>query len=88
LIVSNRISVLSSGYLSDGGVHNLAHIVGVLGEIQSVSSFASQTHAIHGAEDTLVSAVRMKSGAIGTINFTFVSSQSIFIKCSVMIMGL
>ncbi|KAG2180201.1 hypothetical protein INT43_003990 [Umbelopsis isabellina] len=63
------------GYLSDGGVHNLAHIVGVLGDIQSVTSFASQTHDIHGAEDTLVSAVRMRSGAIGTINFTFYSNQ-------------
>ena len=68
---------VSRGYLSDGGVHNMAHIVAILGEIQSVSAFASKTYPIHGAEDTLASAVRMKSGAVGVINFTFVSSKTL-----------
>jgi UDP-N-acetyl-2-amino-2-deoxyglucuronate dehydrogenase len=53
----------------------MAHIVAVLGEIQSVSSFASKTYPIHGAEDTLVTAVKLKSGAVGVINFTFVSAS-------------
>lgn len=55
----------------------MAHIVAILGEIQSVSAFASKTYPIHGAEDTLASAVRMKSGAVGVINFTFVSSKTL-----------
>ncbi|CAO3658926.1 unnamed protein product [Umbelopsis ramanniana] len=63
------------GYLSDGGVHNMAHIVAVLGEIQSVSAFASKTYPIHGAEDTLATAVKLKSGAVGVINFTFCATK-------------
>jgi hypothetical protein len=56
----------------------MAHIVAVLGEIQSVSAMASKTYPIHGAEDTLATAVKLKSGAVGVINFTFVSA---FITC-------
>ena len=52
----------------------MAHIVAVLGEIQSVSAFASKTYPIHGAEDTLATAVKLRSGAVGVINFTFVST--------------
>lgn len=64
----------------------MAHIVAILGEIQSVSAFASQTYPIHGAEDTLAAAVKMKSGAVGVINFTFVSALIIFsLRCSDML---
>ncbi|KAG0164645.1 hypothetical protein DFQ28_009992 [Apophysomyces sp. BC1034] len=62
------------GYLSDGGVHDLAHLVPILGRFQSVSAFATKRHSIHAAEDTLATTIQLASGAVGVANFTFCSA--------------
>ncbi|KAI9030169.1 hypothetical protein CLU79DRAFT_802665 [Phycomyces nitens] len=59
------------GYLSDGGVHDMAHLLPILGKFQSVSAFATQRYEVHGAEDTMAVAAKLENGAVGVINFTY-----------------
>ncbi|KAI8997512.1 hypothetical protein BDB01DRAFT_771395 [Pilobolus umbonatus] len=59
------------GYLSDGCVHDLAHIIPIVGHVQSVGAFATQRHKIHADKDTLSATIRLGSGATGVANFTF-----------------
>jgi predicted dehydrogenase len=54
------------GYLSDGGVHQLAVLTEVLGEVESVSARAVQLREVTGDVDTLNSLFNMKSGVFGT----------------------
>ncbi|KAH3675965.1 hypothetical protein WICMUC_002261 [Wickerhamomyces mucosus] len=54
------------GYLSDGGVHQLAVLTGVLGEVESVSALTKQLRPESGTVDTLFSTLKTKNGAIGT----------------------
>lgn len=63
------------GYLSDGCVHDMAHLVPILGRFKSVSAFANSTQKIHVCEDTLATTIRLENGSIGVANFTFVSHQ-------------
>ncbi|KAI8149711.1 hypothetical protein BJV82DRAFT_589019 [Fennellomyces sp. T-0311] len=62
------------GYLSDGGVHDMAHLVPILGRFDQVSAFATKRHSIHVTEDTLSTTVRLANGAVGAANFTFCSA--------------
>lgn len=57
------------GYLSDGGVHQLAFLVDVLGEVESVSAHTKQLQKESGADDILFSSMKLKSGAIGTFTY-------------------
>lgn len=59
------------GYLSDGGVHQLAVLTEVLGEVESVSARTTQLREVAGDVDTLNALFNMKSGAFGT--FTYAS---------------
>lgn len=59
------------GYLSDGGVHQLAILTEVLGEVESVSARTTQIREVAGDVDTLNSLFNMKSGVFGT--FTYAS---------------
>ncbi|AGO10762.1 AaceriAGR403Wp [[Ashbya] aceris (nom. inval.)] len=57
------------GFLSDGGVHQLALLTDVLGQVESVSALARQVREASGAEDVVFSTLKMKSGAIGTFTY-------------------
>lgn len=57
------------GYLSDGGVHQLALLTDVLGEVDAVSGFTKQLRKESGADDILYSTFKMKSGVIGTFTY-------------------
>lgn len=63
----------SSGYLSDGGVHDMAHLVPILGKFESVSAFTAMRQSIHVTADTLATSIKLANGGIGVANFTFVS---------------
>lgn len=54
------------GYLSDGGVHQMAVLTEVLGEVESVSARAVQLRDFTGDVDTLNALFNMKSGVFGT----------------------
>ncbi|RLV96641.1 Uncharacterized protein JA1_000194 [Spathaspora sp. JA1] len=60
------------GFLSDGGVHQLALLTEVLGEVESVSGLTKQLREASGTDDILFSTFKLKSGVIGT--FTYGSS--------------
>lgn len=60
------------GFLSDGGVHQLALLTEVLGEVDTVSGHTKQIRKESGADDILFSTFKLKSGAIG--NFTYGSA--------------
>lgn len=62
-----------SGYLSDGGVHDMAHLVPILGKFESVSAFTAMRQSIHVTADTLATSIKLANGGIGVANFTFVS---------------
>lgn len=62
-----------SGYLSDGGVHDMAHLVPILGRFESVSAFTAMRQSIHVTADTLATSIKLANGGIGVANFTFVS---------------
>ncbi|KAG7664270.1 uncharacterized protein J8A68_002185 [[Candida] subhashii] len=60
------------GFLSDGGVHQIALLTEVLGPVDSISGFTKQVRKETGADDILFSSVKMNTGVIGT--FTYGSS--------------
>ncbi|ODV78118.1 NAD(P)-binding protein [Suhomyces tanzawaensis NRRL Y-17324] len=57
------------GYLSDGGVHQLALLTDVLGPVESISAFTKQVREQSGDVDILFSTVQLKSKAIGTFTY-------------------
>lgn len=60
------------GFLSDGGVHQLALLTGALGEIKSVCAKTRQIRELSGADDLAYTLMETDNGAIGT--FTYGSS--------------
>ncbi|GAA5806610.1 hypothetical protein HPULCUR_012150 [Helicostylum pulchrum] len=62
------------GYLSDGCVHDMAHLVPILGNFDKVGAFATKTHKIHVCEDTLATNIKLENGGVGVANFTFSSA--------------
>lgn len=57
------------GYLSDGGVHQLALLTDVLGPVESISALTKQLRAESGADDILFSTLKLKSNVIGTFTY-------------------
>ncbi|SCU86209.1 LADA_0D13014g1_1 [Lachancea dasiensis] len=58
------------GFLSDGGVHQLALLTEVLGEIGSVSALTKQVRKESGTDDVVFSTVKMKEDdVIGTFTY-------------------
>ena len=57
------------GYLSDGGVHQIALITGILGPVESVSGRTTQLREVSGDVDTLNSLFNMKDGTFGTFTY-------------------
>ncbi|QPG75358.1 hypothetical protein FOA43_002711 [Brettanomyces nanus] len=57
------------GYLSDGGVHQLALLTGVLGKVKKVNAHTKQVRQLSGDDDILYSLLEMDSGLIGTFTY-------------------
>lgn len=57
------------GYLSDGGVHQLALLVEVLGEVDTISAQTRQLRKTSGDQDILFSTMKLKSGVIGSFTY-------------------
>ncbi|CCD24829.1 uncharacterized protein NDAI_0E00130 [Naumovozyma dairenensis CBS 421] len=72
------------GFLSDGGVHQLALVTALLGEFESVSALTKQVRPESGADDIVFSTVKMRdNNVIGS--FTYGSAfgateKSVFLK--------
>ncbi|CCH42414.1 Trans-1,2-dihydrobenzene-1,2-diol dehydrogenase [Wickerhamomyces ciferrii] len=64
------------GFLSDGGVHQIALLTEVLGNIESVSANTRQLRDISGDDDILFSSVKLASGAIGTYTYSTVFANN------------
>lgn len=58
------------GYLSMGGVHEIAVLTAVLGDIESTSARAVQVRENTGTVDNLSSLFNLKSGVFGTYNYS------------------
>lgn len=57
------------GYLSDGGVHQLALLTGVVGKVKKVNAHTRQIREESGTDDILYSLVETESGLIGTFTY-------------------
>ncbi|XBW37946.1 hypothetical protein QEN19_003531 [Hanseniaspora menglaensis] len=66
------------GYLSDGGVHQLALLTEVLGPVAKISSLTKQIRNESGTDDTCFSTVQMKNGSnvIGTYTYSSAFGQT------------
>ncbi|KAI9310164.1 hypothetical protein BX666DRAFT_2010886 [Dichotomocladium elegans] len=62
------------GYLSDGGVHDMAHLIPILGAFDEVSAFITERKMGPVSVATLASVIKLANGAVGTANFTFASA--------------
>ncbi|HEX3052339.1 MAG TPA: Gfo/Idh/MocA family oxidoreductase [Aggregatilineaceae bacterium] len=70
-----RTGTFPGGFLLDGGVHNVAALRQILGEIQSVNALTAQFRPDLPPTDTLSAALQFDSGAVGTWTQTFASSS-------------
>jgi len=70
-----RDNSFPGGFLLDGGVHNIAAIRLVMGEIDSVSAYVTQIRPDLPPTDTLSATFRFDSGAFGTWTMTFVANS-------------
>ena len=61
------------GFILDGGVHNIAAIRTVMGEIDSVAAVVTQIRDDLPPADTLSATLRFASGTLGTFSLTFVT---------------
>jgi predicted dehydrogenase len=59
------------GYLLDGGVHHIAGLRVLLGEIESVCALTAAHHADLPPADTMSAALRFASGVVGTYLITY-----------------
>lgn len=57
------------GYLSDGGVHQLALLTSVLGNVESINARTTQVRPASGDVDVTWALCKMKSGVIGSFNY-------------------
>ncbi|CCE66319.1 hypothetical protein TPHA_0P01610 [Tetrapisispora phaffii CBS 4417] len=72
------------GFLSDGGVHQLALVTDILGEFDTISALTSQVREVSGADDIVFSTVRLRNKkTIGTFTYGSAfgaSEKSVFLK--------
>ena len=59
------------GFLSDGGVHDIAAIRMLMGDVRDVSAFVSRTKEYLGSYDTMAVALSFASGAIGNYSVSY-----------------
>lgn len=66
-----RAGQFPGGYLVDGGVHHVAALRAILGEITAVSAITTQVRADLPPADTLSAVLEFDGGVQGTYNVTF-----------------
>lgn len=66
-----RSGTFMGGFLLDGGVHHVAALRLIAGEIAAVSAFAAANRPDLPPADTLAAALRFASGALGSYTVTF-----------------
>ncbi|KAK9234488.1 hypothetical protein V1525DRAFT_412952 [Lipomyces kononenkoae] len=71
------------GFLSDGGVHQVALFTEVLGEIDTLSALTTQVREQSGDVDTLTATLKMKSGVLGSFTYTSAVSHPRINKLSI-----
>ncbi len=59
------------GFLSDGGVHNVAVLRAILGEVEEVCGMVSKVSEYIGGDDTMVLNMRFKNGVIGSYSVSY-----------------
>ncbi len=59
------------GFLSDGGVHNVASLRAIFGEVEEVSGMVSKVSDYIGGEDTMVLNMKFISGVIGNYSVSY-----------------
>lgn len=69
-----RSGTFQGGFILDAGVHHVATLRMLLGEIASVSAYVAQHRADLPPADTLTATLEFDSGAIGTYALTFAAS--------------
>lgn len=65
------------GFLLDGGVHHIAAIRQILGEVESVTAMMAQQRDDLPPADTLTATLRMVSGAIGTYTISYAAGSKV-----------
>ncbi len=59
------------GFLSDGGVHHMAVLREIFGEVDEVSAFVSKVNDHIGGEDTMVMNMLFRNGVIGSYSVSY-----------------
>jgi len=66
-----RDNSFPGGFLLDGGVHDMAAVRTIMGEVESLSAYVSQVREDLPPADTLSATLRFESGALGVLTKTF-----------------
>ncbi len=59
------------GFLSDGGVHHMAVLREIFGEVEEVSAMVTKVNGQIGGEDTMTLSMQFKSGMIGNYSVSY-----------------
>lgn len=62
---------IPGGFLADGGVHHIAALRAILGEVESVQAYVEQFREDLPPADTLAAALRFAGGALATYSVTY-----------------
>ena len=65
------------GFLMDGGVHHIAALRQILGEIRLVSAFSAQMHDDLPPADTLTASLKFDSGLIGSYSISYAAGAGV-----------
>jgi predicted dehydrogenase len=66
-----RDNSFPGGYLLDGGVHHMAGIRALLGEVSDIAAFAAEVRPDIPPHDTIAATMHFDSGCIGTYTITY-----------------
>ncbi len=66
-----RDNSFPGGFILDGGVHQMAAMRAIMGEVESVAAFTTQVRPDLPPADTLSATLRFQSGAFGIFSITF-----------------
>lgn len=69
-----RAGTFMGGFLLDGGVHHIAALRLIAGEIEAVAAFGASFRPDLPPADTLTAALRFASGAVGSYTVTFATA--------------
>ena len=69
-----RDNSFPGGFLLDGGVHDIAAIRAIMGEVESLAAFVTQVRPDLPPTDTLSATLRFDSGAFGSYTKTFAAA--------------